>query len=99
MKPIILILILISISLSGCIGDKEYKKEGVIVDIETYPFGGTFSDTMCVLVYADNSELHLVNYYGINHRFILNKTSEVIYSIFEYRGANYNRFERFELVS
>ena len=91
------IIMVISI-ISGCIGDPEFTKTGVITKIDTYPFGGTFSDNMCVLVYDDNSELHLVNYYGINHRFILNETSEVTYSVFVYRGNDYNRFERFELV-
>lgn len=93
---VILGITILIILLCGCI-EQHYIKKGVIREIETYPFGGTFSDHMCVLIYDDNSELHLTNYYNIKDRFILNESSEVVYTKFEYDGIEYNRFERFKL--
>ena len=93
-----LIILIPIILLCGCIEDKQYTKNGVIVDIEFYDFGGTFSDTMSVLIYDDNSELHLTGHLRNKDKYIINQTTKVKYSIFEYDGIEYNRFDSLEII-
>jgi len=99
-KLVVIGFIIPLLFLSGCIwnNDKEYVKTGIIVDIETYDFGATFSDTMCVLVYDDDTKLHLTNYYGVRDYIILNKTTNVVFSVFEYNNVQYNRFESIKII-
>lgn len=92
-------IIAMIILLTGCIRDTKFTKVGTIVDVDEYLFGFTFSNHMSVLTYLDGSTLELTGYYDNSHRYIRNETSKIIYSKFEYDGIEYNRFERFEIIT